>query len=137
VAESLGVSIVRDKAWPKSARWLWRRIKEVLPLLVAAGIEASRKDAEKGTEISLRKIPINDSSNSSEGEPGEDKPDLAGIKDQDDSRSNSRSGSNSSPDSSAESLSYAGSGITGITGIRNVDAWENDPMRHYHRGGVA
>lgn len=23
VAESLGVSVVLDKAWPKSARWLW------------------------------------------------------------------------------------------------------------------
>ena len=42
VAESLGVSIVRDKDWPKSARWLWKRIKEVLPFLVAAGIEAAR-----------------------------------------------------------------------------------------------
>src|SRR3712207_329469 len=42
VAEGLGVSVARDKAWPKSARWLWRRIKEVLPLLMAAGIEAAR-----------------------------------------------------------------------------------------------
>ena len=134
VAESLGVSIVRDKAWPKSARWLWRRIKEVLPLLVAAGIEASRKDAEKATEITLRKIPINDSSDSSEGESGEDKPDLAGIKDQDDSRSNSSSGSNSSLDSSAEPLRYADSGITGNTGIRNGDSWPSDPMRFYDRG---
>jgi hypothetical protein len=42
VAAQLGVDVERDKAWPKSARWLWRRIKEMLPLLVAAGIEASR-----------------------------------------------------------------------------------------------
>ena len=38
MAEQLGVE--RDKAWPKSARWLWKRIKEVLPLLVTAGIDA-------------------------------------------------------------------------------------------------
>jgi hypothetical protein len=34
VAATLGVDVDRDKAWPKSSRWLWRRIKEVLPLLV-------------------------------------------------------------------------------------------------------
>src|SRR5215216_4140070 len=42
VAAQLGVDIDRDKAWPKSAGWLWKRIKEVLPLLMAAGIEAAR-----------------------------------------------------------------------------------------------
>ena len=42
VATQLGVDVDRDKAWPKSARWLWRRIKEVLPLLVAVGLDASR-----------------------------------------------------------------------------------------------
>jgi hypothetical protein len=57
VAESLGVSIVRDKAWPKSARWLWRRIKEVLPLLVAAGIEAARGRDESAKQITLRNFP--------------------------------------------------------------------------------
>jgi hypothetical protein len=40
IAEDLGVSIVRDKAWPESARWLWRRIKEVLPVLATVGIVA-------------------------------------------------------------------------------------------------
>jgi hypothetical protein len=57
VAETLGVSVVRDKAWPKSARWLWRRIKEVLPLLVAAGIDAKRERPDSGTVITLRKAP--------------------------------------------------------------------------------
>ena len=46
VAEELGVE--RDKAWPKSARWLWKRIKEVLPLLAAAGIDASRGAYQQG-----------------------------------------------------------------------------------------
>jgi hypothetical protein len=117
VAESLGVSIVRDKAWPKSARWLWRRIKEVLPLLVAVGIEARRKDAEKATEIALRKLPRNDSSNSSGNEDRKGKADSPGIRRSDDSISNSRSESNSSE----ESPSYADHGITGDTGIRNGD----------------
>jgi hypothetical protein len=109
----------------------------VLSVLVAAGIEPSRKDAEKATEITLRKRPTNDSSDSSEGESGEGKPDSVGINDEDDSRSNSRSVSNSSPDSSAESPSYAGSGVTGNTGIRDGGSWESGPMRHYQRGGAA
>jgi len=138
VAEELGVSITRDKAWPKSARWLWRRIKEVLPLLVAAGIEVSRRDAEKATEITLRKIPKDDSSNSSKEESGRDKRDSVGIKDEADSKSNSSGGSNSSPDSSVEPRSYADSGNTGNTGNRNGGSWESDPMRFYDgfRGGA-
>jgi len=72
VAESLGVSVVRDKAWPKSARWLWQRIKEVLPLLVAAGIDAKRERPDTGTIITLRKVPRNDASNASAGEPRPD-----------------------------------------------------------------
>jgi len=119
VAATLGVDVERDKAWPKSARWLWRRIKEMLPLLVAASIEVSRKDAEKATEITLRKLPKNDSSDSSKEESGRDKQDLAGNNDQADSRSNSSNCSNSSPNSSAEQHSYAGSGNTANTGIRN------------------
>ena len=119
VAATLGVDVERDKAWPKSARWLWRRIKEMLPLLVAASIEVSRKDAEKATEITLRKLPKNDSSDSSKEESGGDKQDLAGNNDQADSRSNSSNCSNSSPNSSAEQHSYAGSGNTANTGIRN------------------
>jgi hypothetical protein len=58
VAESLGVS--RDKAWPKSATWLWRRIQEVLPLLVAVGIEARHGEDNASSRISLRKLPRND-----------------------------------------------------------------------------
>jgi hypothetical protein len=124
VAESLGVSIVRDKAWPKSARWLWRRVKEVLPLLVAAGIEASRKDAEKATKITLRKLPRNDSSNSRGDEDGQAKPDSPGIRHSDDSTSNSRSESDSESNPSKEPLTYADHGITGDTGIKNGDSSE-------------
>jgi hypothetical protein len=137
MAAQLGVDVERDKAWPKSARWLWRRIKEVLSVLVAAGIEASRRDAEKATQITLRRMPTNDSSDSREGESGLSSLESAGINDQDDSISNSRSGSNSSPDSSDKPRSHAGSGITGNTGIRNGNSWENDPMRHYRRGDPA
>lgn len=55
VAVTLGVDVERDTVWPKSARWLWRRIKEVLPLLVAAGIEARRAEDRDGSKITLRK----------------------------------------------------------------------------------
>jgi hypothetical protein len=132
VAESLGVSIVRDKAWPKSARWLWRRIKEVLPLLVAAGIEASRKDAEKATKLTLRKLPRNDSSNSSGAEDSVVEPDSPGIRHGNDSTSNSRSGSKSRSNPSEELLTYADHGITGDTGIKNGNSSETDDSSEAH-----
>ena len=106
-------------------------------MLVAADIEARRKDTEKATEITLRKIPINDSSDSSEDESGEEKPGSAGIKAQDDSKSNSRSALDSRSNSSEEPRNYADSEITGNTGNRNGDPWANDPMRFYSRGGTA
>ena len=55
IAGELGVE--RDKAWPKSAAWLWKRIREVLPLLVTAGIEVTRTEEKSGSKIVLRKIP--------------------------------------------------------------------------------
>src|SRR5215204_2395749 len=66
IAEVQGVDVARDKAWPKSARWLWRRIKEVLPLLVAAGIEASRGRDRSGSTITLRKMPKDVATNTTE-----------------------------------------------------------------------
>ena len=53
VAEDLGVE--RDRAWPKSARWLWKRLKEVLPVLMAAGVEASRTTPGQGHRHNLAK----------------------------------------------------------------------------------
>ena len=70
MAEQLGVE--RDKAWPKSARWLWKLIKEVLPLLVTAGIDASREHTDKGTAIALRKVPKSNVSNVREDKSGGD-----------------------------------------------------------------
>jgi hypothetical protein len=137
VAESLGVSIVRDKAWSKSARWLWRRIKEVLPLLVAAGIEAGRERPDSGTVITLRKVPRNDASNASPGEPRSDKRKAAGNKDGANASSNASGASNASLNASENPDKEAGSGNTGNTGNRNGDSWASDPMRHYDRGGAA
>src|SRR5215204_5912785 len=132
-AAQLGVDVDRDKAWPKSARWLWRRIKEVLSLLVAAGIEASRDDTEKASVITFRKVSRNDSSNSSGDEDRKDKPDSPGIRHSDDSTSNSRSGSNSKSNSSEELLTYADHGITGDTGIKNGDFSESKESTGEHR----
>ena len=135
IAESQGVSLVRDKAWPKSARWLWRRIKEVLPLLVAAGIEASREHTDKGTTIALCKVPRNDVSDVREGEAGEDKVQSADVRELLLSGSNVRDGSNFSANVSPKAFNQAGSEGTDNTDNRNGDLWQNDPMRHYRRGG--
>jgi hypothetical protein len=131
VAESLGVSIVRDKAWPKSARWLWKRIKEVLPLLVDAGIEATREHTDKGTAIALRKVPRNDVSNVREDESREDKAKTADINDTLMSDSNVRDGSNVRANVSPNPANQAGSDITDNADIRNGDSSEPvDTQKH-------
>jgi hypothetical protein len=137
VAESLGVSIVRDKAWPKSARWLWKRIKEVLPVLAAVGIEAKRDRPDTGTVITLRKVPTNDASNASPGESGSDKGKEAGNKDGANASSNAREAPNASSNASPNAARTADSGNTDNTGNRNGNSWQGDPMRHYRRGSMA
>jgi hypothetical protein len=124
IAEDLGVSIVRDKAWPKSARWLWRRIKEVLPLLVASGIEAGRVEDRTGSKITLRKLPKDDATNATEDESGEGKAKTGGIKPDDDATANATGNTDS----------YASSGNSGN---RYGDTWQSDPMRAYRQGGAA
>jgi hypothetical protein len=132
VAESLGVSIVRDKAWPKSARWLWKRIKEVLPLLVAVGIEATREHTDKGTAIALRKVPRNDVSNVRDNESREDKAKTADINDDLMSASNVRDGSNVRANVSPNPANQAGSDIADNTDIRygNSSEASNDANGH-------
>jgi putative DNA primase/helicase len=98
VAEEQGVDVARDKAWPKSARWLWRRIKEVLPLLVAAGIEASREHTDKGTIIALRKVSRRDVSVVSQNENSVGKPNADDTQGSLMSEPDVRAGSNVSPD---------------------------------------
>src|SRR5215217_4045079 len=87
VAAQLGVDVERDKASPKSARWLWRRIKEVLSLLVATGIEASRGRDESAKQITLRKMPTNDGNDGSAGESRTDKGETHADTAEDDGRS--------------------------------------------------
>jgi hypothetical protein len=54
-AEELNINIKREKSWPKSPSWLWRRIREVQPLLVAMGVQASQQRGETGSQIRLAK----------------------------------------------------------------------------------
>jgi hypothetical protein len=122
IAEDLGVE--RDRAWPKSARWLWKRLKEVLPVLMAAGVEASRARPDKGTVIALRRVPIPNASNASTDESRSDKGDMAGNTDEANAISNARVGSNASSNASENPANQAGSGNTGNTGIRDGDSSE-------------
>ena len=118
VAAQLGVDVDGDKAWPKSARWLWRRIKEVLPLLVAAGIEASRVRDESAKQITLRKIPTNDGSDGIEGESRADKGSTTANMDIDDGMTNGRDASNGRNDGSQNPAHNAGSANTADTANR-------------------
>jgi len=135
VAELLGVSIVRDKAWPKSARWLWRRTKEVLPLLVAAGIEASRDRDESAKHITLRRrTSKNDGSDGIQNVSGVGKGKPPAITD---SASGRLNGSNGRSNGSEKPPNNADIADTANTADRSGDSWESDPMRHYNRGGTA
>jgi len=134
-AAQLGVDVERYKAWPKSARWLWRRIKEVLSLLVAAGIEASRGRDEAAKQITLRQIPTNDGSDGSRSEFSADKGEAHANTAQDDGRSNGRDGANDMPNGSEKLFRNAASANNADTANRSGTSWESDPMRHYRRNG--
>jgi hypothetical protein len=98
VAEALGVSIKHDKEWPKSARWLWRRIKVVLPLLVSTGIEARRDEDQHGSRIHLRKKPEDDATDATTNGNPEDEPKIGGDTDTDDATANGPGASNATRD---------------------------------------
>jgi hypothetical protein len=136
VAAQLGVDVERDKAWPKSARWLWRRIKEVLPLLVAAGIEAERAEDRSGTKIILRKSPTNVATNATGGESGTNKAKAGGNTGADDATSNATTPPDATANTTRKAADRAENGNSGNSGNRSgASSWENDPMRHYGRKG--
>jgi hypothetical protein len=119
VAATLGVDVDRDKAWPKSARWLWRRIKEVLSLLVAAGIEVTRNRDESSKQITLRKISENDGSDGSRGEFRTGKGETHANTAADDGRSNGRNRDDGRSDGSEKPPRNAGSADTADTADRS------------------
>jgi hypothetical protein len=135
VAESLGVSIKHDKAWPKSARWLWRRIKEVQPLLVAIGIEANHGQNKNASTISLLKRPTYDPANSTIGETGMDKPKISGDKaepvatanattDEPNANIDNTDTANTISNPTRKADSYADFGGGGNSGNSYEDSWE-------------
>jgi hypothetical protein len=117
---------------------LWRRIKEVLPLLVAAGIEASRGRDDSAKQITLRKIPTNDGSDGSGGESRTDKGTTRANTNPDDGRSNGSDSANGMPDGSEKPHGDAASANTANTANRSgASSWGNDPMTHYGREGAS
>jgi hypothetical protein len=54
-AEKLKIDTRRDKKWPNAPSWVYRRIKEVLPLLNADSVYAERGRDKKAREIVLYK----------------------------------------------------------------------------------
>jgi hypothetical protein len=120
-AAQIGVDVEKDKVWPKSARWLWRRIKEALSLLVAAGIEASRGRDESAKQITLRRFPTNDGSDDSGGESRTDKGETHANTAQDDGRSNGSDGANGIPNGSEKPQSDAAFANNANTAIRFGD----------------
>ena len=58
-ADDRNLDIARDKTFPKTPDWLWRRMKELLPALSAHGVEASRATRSKTRDIVLRNTSTN------------------------------------------------------------------------------
>ncbi len=54
-AEELKIN-TSAKNWPQDGRWLWRRIREVRPNLIKAGIEANQDRDSKHKFITLKRI---------------------------------------------------------------------------------
>jgi hypothetical protein len=139
VAAQLGVDVDRDKAWPKSARWLWRRINEVLALLVAAGIEARRGRDESAKQITLRKLSKNDGSDGSHREPRADKGETPANTDPDDGRSDGSDSANGRANGSEKQGCNAGNANTANTANRSgdfseeVSAFLREPPAWYRR----
>jgi hypothetical protein len=68
--------VTKEKEWPKSSRWVWKRIKEVVPSLSVAGIETKYHPIkQQSNEIELRRSRISNGSNGSNGSNRVDKPD--------------------------------------------------------------
>jgi hypothetical protein len=142
IAEELGVSITRDKAWPKSARWLWKRLKEVLPLLAAVGIQASRKEDKSGTRIALQRVPTDLATNTTDGEKLISKADPDGIMAESEATSNATTDesnatgantedSNATPNTTRKAHNYENRRERGMSGNRSGSSWQGDPLRFY------
>jgi len=120
-AAQLGVDVDRDKAWPKSARWLWRRIQEVLSLLVAAGIEAGRAEDRSGSKITLRKTPEKDATDATEDENAAGKVNTSGNTDAHDATVNATTPPNATSNTTRKPAARAESGDSGDSGNRFGD----------------
>lgn len=153
VAEGLGVSVTRDKEWPKSARWLWRRVKEVLPLLAASGIEASRREEKSGSTVTLREVSTANATDATTDRNRLYKPDSGGISGDSNATANATGrsnatdaegsnatggntdSSNATADATSFSHTYADSGDGGNNGIRNGN-FSQEPYSKIGKGWI-
>jgi hypothetical protein len=137
VAEELGVS--RERMWPKSAGWLWKRIKEVLPVLVAVGIEADRSEDNSGSRIAVRKVPTGTATIATDSENGEGKPETGGSEAEHAATPTATDGSSTQSTATGKDDTYGRIGSSGTNGSRYEDfseeltAFLRDPPGWYRR----
>ena len=116
LADEAGVD-QKSRLWPKDARWVWRRIKEVRPNLQAAGLQADHKELMGKTTIEITRITAEHDGN----DPGEG----IDLSDRADREEDIRDGERVMPlgdpmDKPAEELTNADSGnITNIFPARS------------------
>jgi hypothetical protein len=132
VAEELGVN--RDRAWPKSASWLWKRMKEIQPVLAAEGISAGRDEDNQGSQIALRRVPTSAATAATDEENGVDNGNASGSKADAAATSAATDVPAATAPATEKASVHAGYGSSGSSGSKD-GPWQNDPMRHYRRGG--
>ena len=90
-----------------------------MPLLVAAGIEATRSEEKRGTAIALRKTSTDDATNATTAENVTGKPDTGGDTASSNATANTTSASNATANATRNPADRAEGGISGNSGIRN------------------
>jgi hypothetical protein len=122
VAEELGVN--RDRAWPKSASWLWKRIKEVLPVLATSGVVAVRIEDKRGSRIALRRTPTDAATAATEDERGVGMPNAGGSKGEDAATAAATNKDAATPAATTKGRLYGESGSKGSSGSKSGDSSE-------------
>ena len=99
----------------------------MVPLLVAAGIEATRSEEKRGTVIALRKIPTDDANNATELENVTGKPNTDGNTASSNATANATGASNATANATRNPADRAEGGISGNSGIRSGGFSEPSP----------
>jgi hypothetical protein len=64
------LALTLDKSWPRSAKSLGRRLRELVPVLAARGVALTQEHDRHGTRVTIRKVPNKNVTNVTRGPNG-------------------------------------------------------------------